>query len=953
MTSTNDGLKQASVRAVTGTALDYNGDWSALFTSAGIPASLGWNERMLLWINAQLSTSYTSLPQAQQAFAVNAGAYDWSSMGTFTASSTPTAPANTVAPVISGSPTVGSTLTTTNGTWTGFPAPTFGYTWKKNGAANGTTTQTYVPIVGDVGAAITCDVKATNSAGNATAGSNSLTISAVLVLTNSPSATGTAGAAYSYTPATTGGRAPITWAVSNPPSWSSFNTSTGALTGTPSGAETDTNIVISGTDADGRTVTTGSFTITVSATGPATFTMTQLAAANRVYQRSTKTGGGQGTGQGTIPVTINPTVIGTVYARCRDSVGGVTILQASFLAGSVSSTGSQTFNVAGVDARLGSFFLDLSGDGVTFINGTTAVHMGALHLVAGQSLMDRMIRVQDTGNPTLATMGQTINPNGFVYASYSGDANIQTPAQAATGGWKLPADSSVYDSAGAAEFLNLTIIMKGVSCGFVGNAVGGTASSSWLPGQTNYINLTTIITATGGGFEEFLWWQGHSDAQGNVTYATRQSNIASIVAGVVAQSTIITPKTYISNIPNIVATTWGTASMQAVIRRADRDWCAANSAIYVQMSDLPLNSGGTGGSVHQFQSGSVNAARHFYRAIRGVLGLSTPGDVGPTITGATRASGSKNIIFTTNAVSLNVVGAPGGRANEYYVYNEAGNLGLDATTPFTAGPGANQFTLQLGALPTGGDATALNVGMHFAIDSVLDGSANIIYDNVTDGDGITLGRQLQPILDQIQVAAPTPAKGLTLASATYGAGPGAPWGQWMTGGSGQANDFHEPSPEFTIETRYLAASAPGANQFLMGAVNSSGLQLDTSNAMSGVYYNGTTGTGFGTTVLTSGQIYHLRLCVNLYGAWFYINGTLVGTSVSPIPNATSRTQVTGVRKWGTNGTTILTTGSQQETAIWLTALNTGSNFTPPTAPYVGNEGMIRLWHLDGNGNNSA
>jgi hypothetical protein len=91
MTSTNDGLRQASVRAVTGTTLDYDGDWHALFTAAGIAAGT-YDERMLAWINSNLSTSYTSLPQAMQALAVANGAYNFSSMGTFNAggSSLPT-----------------------------------------------------------------------------------------------------------------------------------------------------------------------------------------------------------------------------------------------------------------------------------------------------------------------------------------------------------------------------------------------------------------------------------------------------------------------------------------------------------------------------------------------------------------------------------------------------------------------------------------------------------------------------------------------------------------------------------------------------------------------------------------------------------------------------------------------------------------------------------------------
>lgn len=83
MASPNDAAKQETVRASTGTTLDYNGDWSALFDAAGI-ASGDWNGRLLNWINGQLSSSYTNVPGAMQAYAESQGATNWSSMGAFT-----------------------------------------------------------------------------------------------------------------------------------------------------------------------------------------------------------------------------------------------------------------------------------------------------------------------------------------------------------------------------------------------------------------------------------------------------------------------------------------------------------------------------------------------------------------------------------------------------------------------------------------------------------------------------------------------------------------------------------------------------------------------------------------------------------------------------------------------------------------------------------------------------
>jgi predicted secreted protein len=78
------------------------------------------------------------------------------------------APTNTVLPAISGVAQVGQVLTAYPGVWTA--APAFTYQWKKDGVdIGGETDQTYTPVVGDVGSAITVAVTGTNSAGSATA----------------------------------------------------------------------------------------------------------------------------------------------------------------------------------------------------------------------------------------------------------------------------------------------------------------------------------------------------------------------------------------------------------------------------------------------------------------------------------------------------------------------------------------------------------------------------------------------------------------------------------------------------------------------------------------------------------------------------------------------------------------------------------------------------------------
>lgn len=100
-------------------------------------------------------------------------------------SAPPAAPVNTVAPAITGTPETGSTLTCSNGTWTGDATISFTFQWKRGGVnISGETANTYLLDVADEGANITCSVTGTNGAGNATAASNTVVPSAPPVAGN-------------------------------------------------------------------------------------------------------------------------------------------------------------------------------------------------------------------------------------------------------------------------------------------------------------------------------------------------------------------------------------------------------------------------------------------------------------------------------------------------------------------------------------------------------------------------------------------------------------------------------------------------------------------------------------------------------------------------------------------------------------------------------------------------
>lgn len=130
---------------------------------------------------------------------------------TYQAGAAGPAPSNTVAPAVTGTTTVGSVLTTDNGTWTDDGSPTFTYQWQRDVAGNGTfsnissaTSSTYTLVEADDGNKVRCQVKDTDSNGNTTANSNAvglITEAAVPTISVAPvvSGTTTVGQALSTT----------------------------------------------------------------------------------------------------------------------------------------------------------------------------------------------------------------------------------------------------------------------------------------------------------------------------------------------------------------------------------------------------------------------------------------------------------------------------------------------------------------------------------------------------------------------------------------------------------------------------------------------------------------------------------------------------------------------------------------------------------------------------------
>ena len=112
-----------------------------------------------------------------------------------------TAPSNTSPPTISGSTTVGSTLTRGQGTWSGTTPITYTYQWRSCDSAGancvnitGATATSYTIVSGDLGKTIRVNETATNSIGSATA-----TSAQTAAITSGGGATSWTATNYSWT----------------------------------------------------------------------------------------------------------------------------------------------------------------------------------------------------------------------------------------------------------------------------------------------------------------------------------------------------------------------------------------------------------------------------------------------------------------------------------------------------------------------------------------------------------------------------------------------------------------------------------------------------------------------------------------------------------------------------------------------------------------------------------
>jgi trimeric autotransporter adhesin len=172
---------------------------------------------------------------------------------TVTLSASPSTIASGAASTLTWSST-NATACTASGAWSGSKA-----TSGSSSTGGITSTSSYT---------LTC-----NGAGGSAANKATVTVTPTLTISGTPASTATVGSPYSFTPTVGGGSGgTLSFTIQNPPSWATFNKSTGQLSGTPASGNVgaSSGIIISVSNGT-TTVALASFTITVAAASTAGF----------------------------------------------------------------------------------------------------------------------------------------------------------------------------------------------------------------------------------------------------------------------------------------------------------------------------------------------------------------------------------------------------------------------------------------------------------------------------------------------------------------------------------------------------------------------------------------------------------------------------------------------------------------------------------------------------------
>ncbi len=456
-----------------------------------------------------------------------------------------------------------------------------------------------------------------------------------------------------------------------------------------------------------------------------TMTMTQLV-SNRVYQRSSATGGLYGNGEASVTVTaLAAGALSTVQYRLRDADTDDVIVDWTTGLSAV-STGSFSISVP-VPAAQRFYYVDLrpENDSTRAVLGTSRIAAGRVILGVGQSQLGRMFGKVDTAGGTIAALVPAASRYGVVRGIYTGNS-METATTGA--GWQVPGDSGAYASAGAPEFLRRQVAQHGVVCAFVGYGLSGGVIAQIVPGGSKNAAMQALIAET-GAWEAFWFYMGGSDASNSTTEAAFTSGLTSLMTD------INTRNGYTGTIPKIFTAT-GTRTSETMaqvlnIRRAVAAVAAAQGGTWFEPRDCALYD-----AVHPSQTGNVTLGAGLHRAFSGAWSQ-------PVLTSATRSGAVITLGFSTaGGTQMAVSGSPVGRIAVY----PAGTTSTAYTVSSVTASGT-QLTVTLASDP----AADVDVWLYPHPDSAI--LATQFIGDSYSADGYATGRPAQMSLTATTIAA--------------------------------------------------------------------------------------------------------------------------------------------------------------------------------------------------------
>jgi hypothetical protein len=422
----------------------------------------------------------------------------------------------------------------------------------------------------------------------------------------------------------------------------SFDTSTGALTGTPTTVASATAYTVTATNATGSTTQT--FTLTVSRATQATLSITSLTTSSKAYPYeqalSITTSGGSGSGATTFAITS-----GGSASNCAlsNSTSTATITATTIGTCRIQATKAADSTYDEITSAAATFIFDKTSQSITFTTPSAMTYGGSNQTVtpAASSSLTVTLTSTTTGICTVA---------GFVITAVGSGTCSITASQAGNSNY-LPAFNEVRTFGVLKGIQSITFTTpSAMTVGGSNQTVAPTASSS----LTVTLTSTTTGICTVAGFDITAVGSGTcsitASQAGNSNYQAAADVVRTFgITAVINMAAIAGVAAPVAGATPVSATTAGTGYTGTVSWSGSPSTFAANMR-YTATITLNATSGytltgvsanfftvaGAASVTHSANSGVITAVFYMVGSTGPANGkvfyvASTPFDCGPTI----------------------------------------------------------------------------------------------------------------------------------------------------------------------------------------------------------------------------------------------------------------------------------------------------------------------------------